>query len=55
MSSYKFIQFVSEFIKTRQSRFYFHKNFFNQLYCVIIEKDNKKDENLGLVTNLKKL
>lgn len=45
ISSYKLAQFVSEFIKTRQSRFYFYDNFPNQLYRAMIEKDDKEDKN----------
>lgn len=45
MSLYKLAQFVSEFIKTRQSGFYSHDNFPNQLHCAMIEEDDGEDEN----------
>ena len=45
MKSYKLAKFVLKFIKTRRPRFYFHDNFLNQFYHLIIEKNDGKNEN----------
>lgn len=45
MSLYKLAQFISKFIKTKQLGFYFYDNFFNQLYYIMIEKDDRESKN----------
>ena len=45
MSSYKLVQFVSKFIKTKQPGFYSHDNFPNQLHCAMMENNKRENEN----------